>query len=354
MTSALFHHTRLIRFLTCAAAFFTATACGWAENGETAPTAAEESAADPNPVAEAEGGPIDPQLPRYTAVSGVSGNLNSIGSDSLNNLMLLWADGFRAIYPNVNIQIQGAGSSTAPPALIEGTAQIGPMSREMRGSELDRFEQRHGYKPTRVEVAIDALAVFVNRDNPIPSLSLSQVDGIFSNTYRLGSAPIRLWGDLGLTGDWANRPISLYGRNSVSGTYGFFKNVALGGGDFDGARYQEQPGSSTVVQSITADRFGIGYSGIAYATSGVRAVPLSIREGSPAFEPTAANSVSGDYPLARFLFLYVNKDPRRPLDRLTYEFLRYVLSRDGQEVVLRDGYYPLPADAAAMILQRLQ
>lgn len=297
---------------------------------------------------------VDPALPAYTPVPGVSGNLNSIGSDSLNNLMLLWAEGFRSIYPNVNIQIQGAGSSTAPPALIEGTAQIGPMSREMRGSELDRFEQRHGYKPTRVEVAIDALAIYVNRDNPLESLSLPQVDAIFSNTYRLGSAPIRLWGDLDLGGEWANRPISLYGRNSVSGTYGFFKNVALGGGDFDGARYQEQPGSSTVVQSISADRFGIGYSGIAYATSGVRALPIASSGGDTAFPPTPANAVSGDYPLARFLFLYVNKDPRRPLDQLTFEFLRYALSRDGQEVVMRDGYFPLPAEAAAAILDRLR
>lgn len=297
---------------------------------------------------------LDPNLPDYTPVSGVSGNLNSIGSDSLNNLMLLWAEGFRAIYPNVNIQIQGAGSSTAPPALIEGTAQIGPMSREMRGAEMDRFEARHGHKPTEVRVAIDALAVYVNRDNPIEGLSLQQVDSIFSNTFRLGGSPILNWGQAGLTGDWANRPISLYGRNSVSGTYGFFKNVALGGGDFDGARYQEQPGSSTVVQSVTADRFGIGYSGIAYKTSGVRAIAISKEPGGKLAEPTGENAVSGDYPLARFLFLYVNKDPRQPLDQLTFEFLRYALSRQGQEVVLRDGYFPMPASAAAAILEGLK
>jgi phosphate transport system substrate-binding protein len=297
---------------------------------------------------------VDPNLPSYTPVSGVSGNLNSIGSDSLNNLMLLWAEGFRAIYPNVNIQIQGAGSSTAPPALIEGTAQLGPMSREMRGAEMDRFEARHGYKPTEVRVAIDALAVFVNRDNPIEGMSLRDVDAIFSNTFRRGGSPILNWGQAGLTGDWANRPISVYGRNSVSGTYGFFKNVALAGGDFDGARYQEQPGSSTVVQSVTADRFGIGYSGIAYGTSGVRAIPLATEHGGDFFEANAENSVSGDYPLARFLFLYVNKNPREELDQLTFEFLRYALSREGQEVVMRDGYFPLPAAAAEAILNSLR
>jgi phosphate transport system substrate-binding protein len=298
---------------------------------------------------------VDPELPEYTPVSGISGNLNSIGSDTLNNLMLLWAEGFRAIYPNVNIQIQGAGSSTAPAALIDGTGQIGPMSRPMTGAEMDRFEQRHGYKPTEVRVGIDALAVFVNRENPVQGLSLPEVDAIFSSTRRLGHpAGINTWGQVGLTGDWRNRPISLYGRNSVSGTYGFFKQVALGGGDFDGNRYQEQPGSSTVVQSVTADRFGIGYSGIGYATSGVRAVPISQRQGGELFEPTPENCLSGDYPLARFLLVYVNKNPRQPMDRLTFEFLRYINSRQGQEAVARDGFFPLPASVAQETMEKLR
>ncbi len=298
---------------------------------------------------------IDPDLPEYTPVSGISGNLNSIGSDTLNNLMLMWAEGFRAIYPNVNIQIQGAGSSTAPAALIDGTAQIGPMSRAMTGGEMDRFEERHGYKPTEVRVSIDALAVFVNRESPVKGLSLPEVDAIFSSTRRLGaSSPITTWGQVGLTGDWRNRPISVYGRNSVSGTYGFFKNVALGGGDFDGNRYQEQPGSSTVVQSVTADRFGIGYSGIGYATSGVRAISIAQRQGGELFEPTPENCISGEYPLARFLFVYVNKAPRQSMDRLTFEFLRYVNSKQGQEAVVRDGFFPLPAPVAKATVDSLK
>lgn len=297
---------------------------------------------------------VDAKIPTYTPVSGISGNLNSVGSDTLNNMMLLWAEGFRQIYPNVNIQVQGAGSSTAPAALIDGTAQLGPMSRAMTASEMDRFEERHGYRPTEVRVAIDALAVFVNRENPIDGLSLPEIDAIFSSTYRLGHEPLRTWGQVGLSGDWANRPFSLYGRNSVSGTYGFFKNVALGGGDFDGARYQEQPGSSTVVQSITADRFGIGYSGIGYNTSGVRPLPIAKEKGGELVEPTAENCVTGDYPLARFLYVYINKNPREPMDRLTYEFLRYVNSRAGQEVVVRDGFFPLPAMQTEATLKALQ
>lgn len=290
---------------------------------------------------------VDAELPEYAPVSGISGNLNSIGSDTLNNLMLLWAEAFREIYPNVNIQIQGAGSSTAPPALIDGTAQLGPMSRAMTGAEIDRFESRHGYKPTEIRVAIDALAVFVNRENPIEGMSLREIDAVFSSTFRHGaSSPATRWGDLDLSGDWKNRPISVYGRNSVSGTYGFFKQVALGGGDYDGNRYQEQPGSSTVVQSVTVDRFGIGYSGIGYNTSGVRAIPVAKEHGGTFFEPTLENCVSGDYPLARFLFVYVNKDPRQPMDRLTYEFIRFINSKQGQEIVVRDGYFPLPAQVA--------
>ena len=297
---------------------------------------------------------IDPKLPEYTPVAGISGNLNSIGSDTLNNLMLLWGEAFREIYPNVNIQVQGAGSSTAPAALIDATAQIGPMSRPMTGAEIDRFEARFGYAPTEVRVGIDALAVFVHRDNPIKGLNLQQIDAIFSSTYRLGGSPIRTWGDVGLTGDWADRPISLYGRNAVSGTYGVFKNIALGGGDFDDDRYQEQPGSSTVVQSITADRFGIGYSGIGYGTSGVRYINVGPGDSKETFYPSPENALNGNYPLARFLVVYVNRNPREPMDRLTYEFVRFINSRQGQEIVVRDGFFPLPAAAAEETMNKLR
>lgn len=162
---------------------------------------------------------VDPALQDYVRASGVSGNLSSIGSDTLNNLMTLWAEEFAKYYPNVNVQIQGAGSSTAPPALTEGTAMLAPMSRPMRQSEIQEFEARHGYQPTELPVAVDMLAVYVNRDNPIESLSLPQVDAIFSATRRCGApADIQRWGDLGLTGDWENRDFTLYSRNAVSGT----------------------------------------------------------------------------------------------------------------------------------------
>lgn len=295
---------------------------------------------------------VDADLPSYEKVSGISGNLNSIGSDTLNNLMTLWAEGFKKVYPNVNVQIEGKGSSTAPPALIEATAQLGPMSRAMKSKETDEFEKKFGYKPTPIRTSLDSLAVFVNKDNPVQGLNLQQVDALFSKNRKCG-APLdtATWGDLGLTGNWASAPISLYGRNSASGTYGFFKKVALCKGDYKDT-VKEQPGSASVVQGVSEDRNGAGYSGIGYTTSGVRPIPL-VKEGSDYVEPTYENVASGKYPLSRFLYVYVNKEPNRALDPLTKEFLKFVLSKEGQEIVVKDGYYPMSAklvneDRAAM------
>lgn len=288
---------------------------------------------------------VDPKLPEYKPVSGVSGNLNSVGSDTLNNLMTLWAEGFKAVYPNVNIQIEGKGTSTAPPALIAGTSQLGPMSRVMKNKEIDEFEKKFGYKPTPIRVSIDALAVYVHKDNPIKSMTMPQVDASFSSTRKLGADAVNTWGDLGMTGDWAGKALSLYGRNSASGTYGFFKDNALGGGDFR-AEVKEQPGSSSVVQGVSSDLAGIGYSGIGYMTSGVRAVPLVGKDGK-VYDTTPENCASGNYPLARFLYVYINKAPNKPVDKLTAEFVKFVQSKQGQEVVVKDGYFPMPAAFAA-------
>ena len=222
---------------------------------------------------------LDSGLQVYKSVSGVSGNISSVGSDTLNNLMTHWAETFSRFYPNAKVQIEGKGSSTAPPALIAGTAQLGPMSREMKGTEVDQFEKKFGYKPLAIRTSVDALAVFVNKDNPIKFLSMSQVDAIFSKSRRTGhKEDINTWGQVGLTGEWAQKPISLYGRNSASGTYGFFKEHVMKNGDFKDT-VKEQPGSAAVVQGVTVDRYAAGYSGIGYATAGVRAVTLSEMDG---------------------------------------------------------------------------
>lgn len=295
---------------------------------------------------------VDAGLEEYKAVGGVSGTVSSVGSDTLNNLMTYWAEGFKAMYPNVKIGIEGKGSSTAPPALIEGTSQFGPMSREMKPTEIDAFEKKYGYKPTQIRVAIDALAVYVNKDNPITGMTLAQVDGLFSSTRKRGGKDITTWGQLGLTGDWANKPVSLYGRNSASGTYGFFKEHAMQNGDYK-PTVKEQPGSSAVVQGVTSDLGGVGYSGIGYRTSGVKAVALGASAGQ-FFEPSYENALSGKYPISRFLYIYVNKNPKQPLGNLESEFLRYVLSKQGQEIVVKDGYFPLPLTVAQEALAKLK
>ncbi|MFZ3178954.1 MAG: PstS family phosphate ABC transporter substrate-binding protein [Methylocystis silviterrae] len=284
---------------------------------------------------------LDPALPTYKSVSGISGQLKSIGSDTLNNEMTLWAEGFKAKYPNVKIEIEGKGSSTAPPALVEGTSQFGPMSRPMKAKEIEAFEKKYGYKPSSFQVAIDALAVYVNKDNPLKCLTLQQVDGIFSKSRKGGlNKDITTWGDVGLTGEWAAKPISLYGRNSASGTYGYFKEVALFEGDYKD-QVKEQPGSSAVVQGVASDKFAIGYSGIGYKTADVRAVPLAVKAGDKCYDTSAENAYSGNYPIARFLYIYVNRNPNQPLDPLRAEFIKYALSKQGQTDTIKGGYYPI-------------
>lgn len=285
---------------------------------------------------------IDAKIAKYKSTAGVAGNLSSIGSDTLNNLMTYWAEGFKKKYPNVNIQIEGKGSTTAPPALLAGTAQLGPMSREMKSSEIEGFEKKYGYKPTKIGVALDSLAVFVNKDNPIKSLSLDEVDAIFSSTHKRGLSDITTWGQLGVTGKLAAKPISLYGRNSASGTYGYFKEHTLKKGDYKSS-VKEQPGSASVVEGIAHDISGIGYSGIGYATSGVRVLALSDKKGAPAEAANYQNVLSGKYPLSRMLYIYVAKKPGEPLPKVVEEFLKYALSKEGQEIVVKDGYDPLTA-----------
>lgn len=296
---------------------------------------------------------VDANLHDYKAVSGVAGNLSSVGSDTLANLMTFWAEEYKRQYPNVNIQIQAAGSSTAPPALTEGTSNLGPMSRKMKDNEIEAFEKKFGYKPTAIRVAIDALAVYVHKDNPIKSMTMEQVDAIFSATRKCGgSEDLTSWGQLGLTGSWDKRPIQLYGRNSVSGTYGYFKEHALCKGDYKN-NVNEQPGSASVVQSVTSSINGIGYSGIGYKTSGVKAVPLSKKAGVAPVEATTENALDSSYPLSRYLYIYVNKHPNKPVAPLEGEFVKMVLSKIGQQVVVKDGYIPLPAKVVEKELAKL-
>lgn len=289
---------------------------------------------------------IDPKLSEYKAVQGVSGKIRSIGSDTMNNVMTHWAENFKKLYPGVDIEIEGKGSSTAPPALIEGQSQFGPMSREMKKEEIDKFEAKFGYKPTALRTGIDCLAVYVHKDCPLNEITFEQLQKVFSV-----SGPDMTWDQLGVTDPrYKGKTISLYGRNSASGTYGFFKEHALGKKDFK-ATVKEQPGSSSVVQGVASDLFSMGYSGIGYKTANVKSLKVA-QKGKPV-EPTVENAYNGSYPLARYLYVYINYDKSIGLDPLRKEFIRMIFSKEGQEGIVKDGYIPITYDIAKEDLKKV-
>lgn len=289
----------------------------------------------------------------YHAVGNLKGELSSVGSDSLANLMILWAETFKQLYPDVTINIKSTGSATAPPALALGSADIGPMSRLMNEEEIHEFESSLAYKPIPIAVAIDALAVFVHPDNPLEGLSLQQLDAVFALAPTCGAnGPVRTWGQLGLSGEWSSAGIELFGRNSISGTHQHFQRHALCDGDFR-TDISELPGSASVVRAVSQSRHGMAYSALGYADDSVRVLPLARHDGQAFVAATQDNALNGSYPLARLLYIYVNHDPAQPWNPLQQEFIRMVLARQGQEQVVRAGFAALPATVAARELQKL-
>ena len=300
----------------------------------------------PQPATPPGGIKVDAKLAEYKPAQGVSGTIKSIGSDTMNNLMAHWGDEFKKFYPSVKIEIEAKGSGTAPPALIAGQSQFGPMSRPMSAKEIDEFEKAFGYKPTQLRTAIDTIGIFVNKDNPLTEITLEQAKKVFSV-----AGPNMTWGDLGVKdAKLAGQPIILYGRNSASGTYTYFKEHALGKTDYK-ASVKEQPGSSAVVQAVGSDPAGMGYSGIGYQTADVKMLKIKTPEGQ-SVEGTYETALNGEYPLARFLYLYVNKKPDESLDPVRGEFIKMVFSKAGQESVIKDGYFPVPAAIASEDLKK--
>jgi len=296
---------------------------------------------------------LDPSLPAYQTVPGISGQFKSVGSDTLSDAMTLWAKGFMERYPDVKIAIEDKGSATAPPALVQGTSQFGPMSRPMSADEIAEFETKYGYKASNFRGAVDALAIYVNKDNPIACLTLQQVNRIFSSDPKVSfGRSIRTWGDVGLSGDWATKPIALYGRNSLSGTYEFFRDMVLFGADYK-RELKEQAGSEAVVQNVASDKFAIGYSGIGFNTDGVRTVPLATYPGGQCHNTTYEETMSGKYPIARYLYIYLNKKPDEMLDPLRREFIKYILSKDGQTQTEKAGFYAITNDIREAELKKL-
>jgi phosphate transport system substrate-binding protein len=297
---------------------------------------------------------LDPDLPEYVPVAGIAGgSLKSVGSDTMNNLMGLWTESFKKMYPGIKVEVDGKGSSNALPALTAGQATFGPMSRDAKQEEIAEFKHKFGYEPVLLETSLDMLAVYVHKDNPLEGLSFAEIDAIFSSTRSRGTRQrADKWGAFVKSGPTATAPITCYGRNAASGTYGYFKEVVLSKGDF-GNWVNELPGSAGVVQSVGSNPGGIGYSGIGYRTAAVKALKLAEKQGAPMIAAEPEHAYSGEYPLARFLYLAVNKDPRKPLDPMRAEFLKYVLSKQGQQQVIKDGYLPLTAEMAAAAREAL-
>lgn len=300
--------------------------------------------------------PRDPaRLPTYEPQPArILGRFTSIGSDTLIYLMSFWTVKFKQLHTGVEAWVEGAGSATAPPALADGAANFAPMSRSMKDDEKKAFVAKYGYEPTAIRVALDALAVYVHRDNPLRGLTLAQVDAIFSATRKCGhNENIASWRQLGLSGDGHARDIVLYGRNHLSGTRVFFAENALCKGRFKDS-VNMQSSSLNVVQRVGKQLDAIGYSGIGYKTAEVRAVPIAARDGDAFVEPTAENVERGRYPLARYLYVYVNKRPGEPLPPLEREFLKMVLSTTGQWYVQNDGFIPLSAEVVAAERAKLE
>ncbi len=290
-------------------------------------------------------------LPDYQKMAPLSGSITSIGSDSLAGVFSLWGEAFKTYYPNVNVQVQASGSSTAAPALTQGMAQFGPMSRPMRLKELKAFEAEYGYKPTQLKVAIDAIGIFVHKDNPLQGVSFQQIDAIFSATLRCGgNKPLHSWAELGLQTDWSTRRFQLFGRNSVSGTYGYFKQAVLCGGDFK-ERVNELPGAASVVQSVASSINAIGYSGVGYGVSGAKMLPVAER-GSRYITANRETILSGEYPLSRYLYIYINKHPAKALSLLEKEFIRFIYSKQGQQIVEKEGYVAISEPLAIKELEK--
>lgn len=295
---------------------------------------------------------VDASLKPYKPVPGVSGQLKSVGSDSMNPLMLLWTEKFKTYYKGVRTEVEGQGSSKAMPALIEGASSFGPMSRDAKSNEIADFEKKFGYKPTMIPTAIDLLAIYVHRDNPISEISVQQLDSVFSSTRKLGGGAVDKWGELGLSGEYETANIAMFGRNAASGTYGFFKEKVLGNGDYRDL-VNEQPGSTAVIQSVGENKFAIGYSGVGFKTASVKTLALASKPGEKAYPPTAEHAYSGDYPLARYLYLAINHKPGTKLDPVRREFIKFIFSKEGQELVVKEGSFPVDATTAAKALKIL-
>ncbi len=285
---------------------------------------------------------VDPNLPAFQRIDNVSGKLTSIGSSALTQLLNRWGDDLKRLYPNLAFDITGGGSGSAPPALNEAKADLAPMSRPMNATERAAFQAKFGYPPTQITVGVDALAIYVNKNNPLKQISLRELDAIYSASRKRGASEVTTWGQLGLTGQWANQTINVFGPNTTQGMYTLFRADVLQGGDY---RYEmrSEPVASAIVQGVGADDAAIGFASHVFASVRARPLALSLEPNGPAIEPTQTSAASGEYPLARNFYIYINRKPGTPLSPALAAFVSFVCSKQGQHIAVELGHYPLPA-----------
>lgn len=291
-------------------------------------------------------------MPAYKPGTEVQGSLRCVGSDTIRILLEAWTQAYARLHPEASFEIESLGSATAPPALLAGKCDIAAMSRRMAEKEIAQFEQKYGYKPLDIHVSLDAEAVVVHPDNPVEGLTLKQLDGIFSSTHACGSKDITRWNQVYLA-PGTQPKITLYGRNSKSGSYEFFRQKALCGGEFKDS-VQQMPDSEDIEEAIENDISGIGYSGLGYRTDTVKVLAIARSEDSGYYsyfvkkyqnnedlEKRYGWVYRGEYPLTRVLRLYVNKKPGEDLPAHLDDFLRFILSQQGQKLAHETGYIPL-------------
>jgi phosphate transport system substrate-binding protein len=302
---------------------------------------------------------VDGGIPSYVAKANLSGAIAVAGSDTMQPMVARIASSFKQSQPDVKIAVQGGGSDAALSAFVQGIAasrrgdgnvrghlssndvDLLASSRPLTAEERRDFQSRHGYEPVEIPIALDTVAIYVNRDNPVQGLTMEQLDAIFGKTRKRGMAEdITTWGQVGLPAAWAQQPIHLYGRDKRSGTRHVFVQEVLLGGDMK-PTVREEPGPAMEILDISRDATGIGYAGIGFQASTVRIVPLAIRSGQSFVFPAAQTAADGSYPLARTLYLYAKKGPKADIDPPVMEFLRFINSREGQDIVAKTGYFPL-------------
>jgi phosphate transport system substrate-binding protein len=315
---------------------------------------------------------VDPSIPSWTpgeVKSEPEEEVNLVGADIMDEITLGWIKLYRKAYPKLSVTMEAKASGTGGPALTEGRSHMAPIGRELMPAEEKAFEDKFGYKPLAIRVATGSVGslgktatsvIFVDKDNPIKGLTLSELDAIYSKSRKRGHADITTWGQLGLTGEWANRPIHLYGLKPVNGIEQFVKNVVLLGGEYkDNIQYTKGKGFthafSVAAEDMATNKGGLTYALLSNVTPNIKVVPLAEKEGQPFLHPTVENVYTHKYPLSRYVYIYINKKPGQPLEPKIKEFLKAVLSRAGQDVVAKEGVFiPLTPEVVKEELQKLE